>query len=182
MDEGILLLRILIAVTLFAHASQKSFGWFGGLGLEQMSASFANLGLRPGRVFVIAASIAEAAAAVSLLFGFLAPLGAAVAASAMTVAGITMHLTSSQFWNAARGGEYPYFIALTSLVIAFTGAGAISVDGVISSIYPLASTVVGGGLVVGLAAAAVAVIGCVPFVALLRHNRTSSTHLPGKGA
>lgn len=88
MSEGILFLRLVLGLVLLAHAGQKTFGWFQGRGLSTMAEAFSSLGLQPGRVFVIVASVTEVLAAVSLLLGLLVPLGAAAATGAMLVAGL----------------------------------------------------------------------------------------------
>jgi putative oxidoreductase len=57
MEIGILLLRVVLALILFAHATQKLVGWFGGNGLHKQGEIFATLGLRPGRAMVLAAGV-----------------------------------------------------------------------------------------------------------------------------
>lgn len=128
MEIGILLLRVVLALILFAHATQKMVGWFGGNGLHKQGEIFATLGLRPGRAMVLAAGVSELLAAGLLLFGFLTPLGALVAAGTMAVAGATMQLNSGNFFNLGGGGEYPYVLAAVAAALGFTGAGAYSVD------------------------------------------------------
>lgn len=128
MEIGILLFRVVLALILFAHATQKLVGWFGGNGLHKQGEIFATLGLRPGRAMVLAAGVSELLAAGLLLFGFLTPLGALVAAGTMAVAGATMQLNSGNFFNLGGGGEYPYVLAAVAAALGFTGAGAYSVD------------------------------------------------------
>lgn len=132
MDEGILLLRVLLGLVLLGlvllvHAAQKSLAWFQGLGLTVMAGAFESLGLRPGRPMVLVASTTEVLAGLCLLLGLLTPLGAAAAAGTTAVAGATSQLSAGSFWNAQKGGEYPYVLAVAALVLAFTGAGAWSV-------------------------------------------------------
>ncbi|MGJ9373158.1 DoxX family protein [Nesterenkonia sp. CF4.4] len=128
MDIGLLLLRLVLALILFTHASQKLAGWFGGNGLRRQGEIFASLGLRPGRGMVLAAGLSELIAATLLLLGLLTPVGALLAAGTMVVAGVTMQLNSGKFWNIAGGGEYPYVLAAAAAVLGFTGAGAHSLD------------------------------------------------------
>lgn len=174
MDEGILWLRLLVAAVLFAHAGQKSLGWFGGRGIGAMSGAFEGFGLRPGRVFVILAAVFESLAAVSLAVGLLAPLGAAVAASTMTVAGFALQRTSGTFWNVTGGGEYPYFIALVGLGLGFTGAGMYSLDRLIGSAVPAYAVVTAGGLSSGLAAIVICAVGAMPFVLRMASSRDAA--------
>lgn len=156
MHEGILLLRLLLGLVLIVHAAQKSLGWFQGLGLATMAGAFEQLGLRPGRPMVLMASITEALAAISLLFGLLTPLGAAAAAGTMAVAGATSQLSAGSFWNARKGGEYPYVLAVLAIVLAFTGAGAWSLDARLGRMYPQVEPFLGG---TGVAVAVVLLAG-----------------------
>lgn len=107
MEIGLVLIRAVLVLVLFAHAAQKLFGWFSGNGVAKQGELFESLGLRPGRTMVAVAGASELVAATLLLFGFLAPLGALMAAGTMTVAGVTMHLNSGKFWNVAGGGSTP---------------------------------------------------------------------------
>jgi putative oxidoreductase len=171
MSEGILFLRLVLGLVLLAHAGQKAFGWFQGRGLSTMAEAFSSLGLQPGRVFVIVASVTEVLAAVSLLLGLLVPLGAAAATGAMLVAGVTMQLSAGRFWNAAGGGEYPYFIAAAAVAVAFTGGGAYSLDAVVGGWWPAYLQVTSGSPAVGSLVVIVAAAGAFPFVMVIRRSR-----------
>ncbi|WP_147915454.1 DoxX family protein [Ruania zhangjianzhongii] len=170
MDTGILILRLVLAAVLLAHATQKSVGWFGGNGLTKQAEIFASLGLRPGRAMVLVASASELSAATLLTLGLLTPLGALAAAGTMTVAGLTMQLAAGKFWNVAGGGEYPYLIAVVAVALGITGPGGYSLDAAIGGpLFGFAADPpawVGAVIVVSAAAAA------VPFAALIRRNRT----------
>lgn len=169
MDEGILLLRILLGLILMVHAAQKSLGWFQGLGPTVMAGAFESLGLRPGRPMVLVASIIEAAAAVSLLLGLLTPLGAAAAAGTMAVAGATSQLSAGSFWNAQKGGEYPYVLAVAAIVLSFTGAGAWSVDALLGNALPHVAPYL-GGTAVGAGAALLAAVSALLFLWVALHR------------
>lgn len=170
MDEGILLLRLLVGLVLLVHAAQKSLGWFQGAGLTVMAGAFESLGLRPGRPMVLMASITEALAAVSLLLGLLTPLGAAAAAGTMAVAGATSQLSAGSFWNAQKGGEYPYVLAVAAIVLAFTGAGAWSADAWLGGALPQLTPFL-GGTAVGVAVVLVAGTAAAVFLRLALHRR-----------
>lgn len=174
MEIGLLLVRAVLALILFTHAAQKLFGWFSGNGLVRQGELFESLGLRPGRALVALAGVSELVAAVLLLTGFLTPLGALLAAGTMTVAGVTMHLNAGKFWNVSGGGEYPYVLAAFAAVLAFTGAGRLSVDAAVlesvgSGYAVLAEPAPWVGLVVIVLSAAAA----VPFITLLKKGRTA---------
>lgn len=170
MHEGILLLRLLLGLVLLVHAAQKSLGWFQGLGIATMAGAFEQLGLRPGRPMVLVASITETLAAVSLLLGLFTPLGAAAAAGTMAVAGATSQLSAGSFWNARKGGEYPYVLAVLAIVLAFTGAGAWSLDSWLSAAYPRLAPFL-GGTAVALAVVVLASVSAAVFLRIVLHRR-----------
>lgn len=171
MDEGLLLLRCILAAILFMHACQKALGWFQGKGPAVMAEVFEGLGLRPGRPMVLMASTTEILAAFSLGLGLLVPLGALAAAGTMLVAGLTMHLGAGTFWNAAGGGEYPYLLALAAVVLAMTGPGRYALDSWVGSVLPWYAGSAHGP-VTGLVVALIAVVAAVPFARIiLRHRR-----------
>lgn len=173
MHEGILILRLLLGLVLLAHAAQKSLGWFQGLGLTVMAGAFESLGLRPGRAMVLMASATEAIAAVSLLLGVATPLGAAAAAGTMAVAGATSQLSAGSFWNAQKGGEYPYVLAVSAIVLAFTGAGAWSVDAWLAHAVPGLSPLL-GGTATGVAAALLAAVSASVFLWVVLRRRPAA--------
>lgn len=160
MDAGLLLLRLILGGVLFAHATQKTFGWFAGPGLTGATAIFEKLGQRPARLMVIVASVCESTAAALLLLGLLTPLGAAVATGTMLVAGGSLNRLAGMFWNAAGGGEYPWVLAGSAGVLAFTGPGAVSIDHVIDA--PWYAVSASESLTIGLIALAVAGLAAVP--------------------
>ena len=85
-----------------------------------------------------------------LALGLLTPLGAALVASVMLVATITVHLKNG-FFAAGGGYEYNLVLAAAALSIAFTGPGALSIDALLG--YSFAGTLWGVGSIV------VAVVG-----------------------
>jgi putative oxidoreductase len=163
-DLGLLIIRVGLAFILFAHSTQKLLGWFSGGGIEASAALFEKLGQRPGRRMVYLASTCEMTAAISMLLGFLVPLGVAIGLGTMVVAGASLITVSGKFWNAAGGGEYPHFIALVLATIAFTGPGAIALDAQYE--LPLSDRPV----LVGVAAVAVGLLAALP--PLVRTRRT----------
>lgn len=171
MDVGVLILRVLLACVLYAHATQKVFGWFSGPGLVGAAAIFEKLGQRPGRTMAIVAALCESSAALLLLLGALTPLGAAIAAGTMFVAGASMMSVAGTFWNAAGGGEYPFVLAAVSVVLAFTGAGAYSLDAAFEA--PWYQVGDGSSVVLGLAAVASALIAAMPPLVRMRRASTA---------
>jgi putative oxidoreductase len=150
MDIGILLLRLTLGLPFAAHGSQKVFGWFGGYGLDATGQFFEGLGFRPGRRHALAAGVTEIVGGLLLAFGFLTPLGAALIASVMVVAAITVHAKNG-FFITSGGYEFNFVLGAAALSVAFTGPGAISID-----------TLAGldlSGVAWGIGAAVVAIVG-----------------------
>lgn len=126
MSYGILLLRIGAGGTLFAHGSQKLFGWFGGGGPKGSGGFFGNMGFRAPVLMAVLAGLGEASGAV-FAFGFLTPFVAAAMASVMFVAIITVHWTKG-FFSSNGGYEFPLLIATAAVAVAATGPGRFSID------------------------------------------------------
>jgi putative oxidoreductase len=133
MNVALLLLRLLLSGIIFAHASQKLFGWFHGPGIAGASMIFERLGQQPARTMVLLAAVCEYAAACGTALGLLFPLSCGIAIGTMLVAGGSMMLVSGTFWNAAGGGEYPIVLAAIAAALAFSGPGRWSVDVVVQA-------------------------------------------------
>lgn len=162
MTTGLLVLRVLLGSILLAHSAQKSLGWLQGPGLATSADIFESLGHRPGRVMVRVAALCEMLAAISILLGLLTPLGAAVGAGTLLVAGTSQTARAGKLWNAMGGGEYPLVLAVVAVVLGFTGAGAWSVDRALFGTFPNYT----GWLVV-----IVAVVAAIPPSLGSRRNR-----------
>jgi len=129
-DLGFLILRLAIGVTLMAHGTQKLFGWFGGYGIAGTGPFLEQLGFRPGRLHAALAGIAETAGGLLLAAGLFTPLAAAAVIGVMVVAAVSAHWAKGFF--AHNGGfEYPFVLAAGALAVAFTGPGALSLDGLL---------------------------------------------------
>lgn len=146
MDEGLLILRIVVGLLFFGHGAQKLFGWFGGYGLQGSRGFFESLGYRPGHVMAGLAGAAELSAGVLLVAGFLTPLASAAIIGVMLNAVFTAKRQAG-LWN---GYELDLVYATAATALAFTGAGLYSVDGWLG--LGLA------GVTVGLAAVAVGLV------------------------
>src|SRR5215469_407133 len=133
MDLGLLLLRLALAAILYMHATQKLLGWFSGPGLDRQSQVFHNMGHRPGRQMVLLASACELTGSALVALGLITPLGAAMLAGTMIVAGGTLTLAKRTFWNVQGGGEYPLVLAAFAVVLGFAGPGRWSIDNAIGA-------------------------------------------------
>ena len=74
-DLGLLVIRIGLGATMFAHGSQKLFGWFGGHGVKGTAAGMEHMGYRPPRISAVAAGLGEAGGGALLGLGLATPLG-----------------------------------------------------------------------------------------------------------
>jgi putative oxidoreductase len=132
-DIGLLLLRVLLGGLLFIHATQKLAGWFHGPGLQRSAAAFEAIGQRPGLMLSIVAGASELTAGLLLLFGFGVPLGAAIAAGTMLVAGTAVTTFSHSPWSDDGGGEFPWALGAAALGLGFTGPGEYSIDALVDA-------------------------------------------------
>src|SRR5437660_4673671 len=128
-DLGLLALRAAVGGALFAHGTQKLFGWFGGAGLERTGATFDRFGFRPGKLNAIAAGLGEAGGGALLGVGLGTPGASAALVGTMIVAG-SMHVDKG-FFNGKGGFEYPAVLGWTAAALALTGPGALSLDHVL---------------------------------------------------
>jgi putative oxidoreductase len=167
MDLGRLILRSVVGLTLAAHGAQKLSGWFGGYGLDGTGQFMEKLGFHPGRRHAALAGLTETGGGVLLALGLLTPLGAALIASVMLVATITVHLKNGFF---AAGGGYEYNLVLTAAAVslAFSGPGAFSIDALLGYLF--------SGTLWGIGAIVVAVVGALVQLAQ-RHQSAAAGHV-----
>jgi len=130
-DTGILLVRGFVGIAIAAHGAQKVFGWFSGYGLKGTGGFFEGLGFRPGVAFAAAAGLSELGGGVLLTLGLFTPFGAAAVLAAMIVAIVSVHIKNG-FFAMTNGIELPFLYAVSVLGLAFTGAGAFSLDALLS--------------------------------------------------
>lgn len=133
---GLLILRLVVGLTIAAHGAQKAFGWFGGAGFTKMANGFNSQGLRPGWLWISLAILGELGGGLSLVFGFLTPLGAAGVVGAMLMAIFKSHWRNG-FWNSKRGIEFPLQILGGAVALGFTGPGGYALDAALGLSLPL---------------------------------------------
>lgn len=150
LDIALLILRVVVGGTLFAHGAQKAFGWWGGPGPSGWTAAIAKMGFRPAPLFA-AISIGAELAGSLLVLGLLTPLaGLALIGQVVVIIG-TAHFAKG-FWN--RDGGYEFALSLLGGIVALTlaGPGSISIDAAmgleVAPVLRVAAVVVGvaGGL------------------------------------
>lgn len=125
-DLGLLALRAGTGGVLFAHGSQKLFGWFGGGGLAGTSAAMDQMGFRPERASAVAAGLGEAGGGLLLALGLATPAAGAAAAGAMAGA-VSVHAPAG-FFNTSGGYEFPAFLGFCAAALGLAGPGRYSLD------------------------------------------------------
>src|SRR3954464_2649848 len=120
MPEGLFIIRAALGLLLFAHGTQKLFGWFGGHGLDGTGGFFENLGLRPGRRHATAAGIAEAGGGALFALGAATPVAATAISATMLTAIRKVHLPKGPW---VTEGGYEYNLAVIALMTALVETG-----------------------------------------------------------
>jgi putative oxidoreductase len=127
MEAGLLLMRVVLGAIMAVHGAQKLFRWFGGHGLAGTGGWLESMGFKPARLHAAVNGLAEFGGGILLAIGLLTPLGAAAVAGVMFVAIATVHW-SNGFFNSSGGYEFNLLIVATSITLAITGPGEISID------------------------------------------------------
>ncbi|MFD3510220.1 DoxX family protein [Nocardia sp. NPDC058666] len=125
-DTAALILRLTLGAVVLAHGVNHA--WGGGK-LAGTAGWFASIGLRPGKLHAVLATVTEIASGLLLIVGLLTPFAAAAVVSTMTVAMITAHLRNGFFiFRPGQGWEYTAVLAATALASATLGPGRWSAD------------------------------------------------------
>jgi len=132
MPEGLFIIRAIIGGLLFAHGTQKLFGWYGGYGLDGTGGFFESVGHKPGRTMAMVAGLSEAGGGLLLILGLLTPLGSAAIIGTMIVAAVSVHKANG-LWATNGGYELPLINATVAAGLAFTGAGGWSLDSALNT-------------------------------------------------
>jgi len=129
-DIASLLVRIALGITMLAHGYNHAFG--GGK-LPGTARWFESIGIRPGRVHALLATVTELGVAPLLFLGLFTPLAAAGVLGVMVVALIANHLKNGYFiFRPGEGYEYVLFITFTALALGALGGGSWSLDNVVA--------------------------------------------------
>jgi putative oxidoreductase len=129
-DCALIAARIVLAWIFIYHGSRRLFGWFDGPGIHQSAEYFSNTAhLHPGVFFAVVGGIIEFGGGIALAFGLVSRLAGAAIFVDMMMAIITV--TWANGINATTGKSgYELNLALgtLALVVAFFGAGRLSID------------------------------------------------------
>jgi len=133
-EISLLLLRVIVGVTFFAHGAQKVMGWFGGYGLAGTAGAFKNYMHIPAPLTYLA-SFTEFFGGIFIIFGFLTRLTALGLLINMVVAIFKVHIKAGFFLSTepgkSNGYEYNLSLSAISLVLILTGAGPLSIDSIL---------------------------------------------------
>ena len=132
---GLLIIRLVVGLLLFAHGGQKLFGWFGGFGFKGTSGWLQSQGFKQAELWTLVGALGELGGGLLFAVGFLTPLGAIGIFASMLMAVIKFHW-SNGLWATSGGYEYPLVLTFIGLVGALVGPGAYSIDSLIGFSIP----------------------------------------------
>ena len=136
-DVATAIVRLTLGVVFFAHGAQKLLGWFGGYGFTGTMGFFTGV-LHIPVIFAFLAIAAEFFGGLGLIFGFLTRIAAIGVLSNMIVAIALVHSQFGFFMNwtgtqKGEGYEYHLVILAVTVLLIIRGAGALSLDRLLSS-------------------------------------------------
>jgi putative oxidoreductase len=131
-DLGLLLLRVAVGVTLVAHGLQKTFGLWGGQGLDSFKNTLSDMGYQHADVLMYLAPGMEIVAGVLLVLGLFTPLAAA-AALAYLINGLVAHVAAQHDagyigFFLPNGDEYLILLTVALMAIILVGPGRYGFD------------------------------------------------------
>ena len=127
-------LRFGLAVTFFFHGTQPAFGWHGGKGIKDQVTNWRNKYHIPVAIGMFGTFV-ELFTVVSMALGFLVRPAAFFLAIFIATAMFKSHWGHGFFLQQKGGGsgiEYTLALLLMALALLFGGAGAFSIDRMIS--------------------------------------------------
>lgn len=119
--------RVLVGALFVGHGTQKLKGWFGGPGIEGMTAGMEQMGMHPPRRNAYAAGLSETVGGGLLAVGLFTPLAASMLTGTMLVAIKKVHLSNGP-WVSEGGYEYNAVLIAAVLAFAESGPGDLSLD------------------------------------------------------
>lgn len=135
-DYGGLVARLALGIVMFPHGAQKVLGWFGGYGFAGTMTFFTETIGIPYLVALLVV-LAEFLGSIGLIVGALTRIAALGISSVMLGAILLVHLPNGFFMNwggnqAGEGFEYHLLAIGLALVLILRGAGALSIDRIIT--------------------------------------------------
>ena len=130
-----LALRFGLAVTFFAHSTQQVFGWYGGRGYQDVLRNWKQKYNIPVPIGILGL-FTEMAGVLAMVFGFLVRPAALGLAIFMAVAIKKAHWENGFFLaqgpGKGTGIEFCLALFLMAVTLLIGGAGALSIDGLLS--------------------------------------------------
>ncbi|WIV18750.1 DoxX family protein [Paenibacillus polygoni] len=127
---GLLMIRLVVGLIFAAHGTQKLFGWFGGYGPKGTGGWMESIGIKPGVAAAVMAGLVEFVGGIAFAAGLFTPVVAVLLALTMIVAMVKVHGPNG-FWATEGGVELNVILMAVLIGVAFTGAGAYSIDALI---------------------------------------------------
>jgi putative oxidoreductase len=147
-DGAMLVLRIVVGLSFFAHGVRHART------LEGTARWFERVGFKMAPLQARLSAFSELAAGAGLVVGLLTPLAAAVVVATMVTAAGSVHRFNGFFtFNKGEGWEYVNVLGTAAFVVAWLGAGSISLDQLLSIDWSgTVGLLIGvGGIIAGLA-------------------------------
>jgi putative oxidoreductase len=135
-DIALLILRVVIGGVVMQHGLLK-LGWIGkGGSVTGVGKWFDSMGMKPGLLWAVVATTAEALGGALTVLGLGGPIGPGLLAGNLLVVTIVAHWQQG-FWAGGGkvGWEFPLPLAAASLAIALLGNGAWSLDALLGLTY-----------------------------------------------
>jgi putative oxidoreductase len=137
---GLVCVRLVLAVVLFAHGAHKLFGAFAGPGIgpggiDNTVAHFTAIGLEPAFLLAVLAGLAQLIGGVLIGIGWFTRVAAGANFIYMAVGIWKEHAQWGLFLNwigdpgRGHGIEYSIVLASVLLLLVVAGAGDFSIDG-----------------------------------------------------
>ena len=131
-----LIVRVTLGAVMLPHGAMKLFGWFGGIGVLGTIEAFSK-GYHIPAFLTLLVIAAESLGALGLIFGFATRLCAFGIFCDMIGAVYLVHWPHGFFMNwygkqSGEGFEYHLLVMGMALALMITGAGRLSLDGLIA--------------------------------------------------
>ena len=135
-DIATMVLRVMLGIVFFPHGAQKVLGWFGGYGFSGTYGMFTEKMGIPG-IFAILAIATEFLGSLGLIVGLSTRVAAFGIFCVMAVAVKMLHWQHGFFMNwfgqqKGEGFEYHLLVMAIAVALMIRGAGAYSVDRMLS--------------------------------------------------
>lgn len=126
-DIGLLIIRGTTGGLMAGHGAQKLFGSFEGPGFEGTTGWMESMGMRPGRIWALAAGASEFGGGLLTALGLFHPIGPVTMLGSMAVAWRKAHW-GKPIWVTAGGAELPLTNIAIGTALALVDPARLSLD------------------------------------------------------